>query len=681
MHQPYYKDNLSNTTLMPWVFLHAIKDYYDIPWYMEKFPSIKATFNLVPSLMLQIDEYINGKANDKLIDIIRKDVKSLKIEELRFLEEFLFLSNEKNMIKPFHRYYELFLKFKADGNSLVNFSYEEITEVQTLFLLSWCGNYLRESSNLVKDLIKQEKDYSNEQKYQLINELYDFLPQIISYYKKLVEKNQIAISTTPFYHPILPLLINRNSAKEAKVDVTLPASFENYENYAKLQVEYAVEYFKNKFEYAPIGFWPSEGSVSVPTVELLSSNGVKWLATDEEILFKSLNNSNKEVLYKPYCLNTPHGETNLFFRDKYLSDLIGFEYSKKEPKEAAQDFISHLKNIYLNSKESPLVSVILDGENAWEFYKNNAKEFFEHLYTLLEEQSWCETILFEDIDKIEELNKHTLNSLASGSWINGNFDIWIGNNEKNKAWELLDLTKNAFESTKEDLDEIQIKKIENEFLIALGSDWFWWYGDDHYTELNHQFDEQFRAHLKNIYLLMDKEIPTEIFTPIVKKTKKHSSHIKPTDFITPTVDGNMSNFFEWLNSGFVDIKKEFSTMDSSSCIIDSLYYGKDKTNNLYLYLKGKKLETLDDSINLNIILDEQEFYFMIQKGSNSIILNNINFNLAFDKGIEIEVIDYSKEKIRFSFELIIDGKKVQKFPLYDDIILDFENFNLISWYI
>ncbi len=680
MHQPYYKDNLSNTTLMPWVFLHAIKDYYDIPWYLEKFPSIKATFNLVPSLMLQIDEYINRKANDKLINIIKKDVKSLKIEERRFLEEFLFLSNQENMIKPLSRYYELFLKFKANGNKLVNFSYEEITEVEVLFLLSWCGNYLRENSNLIKDLINQEKFYTNEQKHQLINEFYDFLPKIIAFYKHLVEKKQIAISTTPFYHPILPLLINRNSAKEAKSDVTLPTSFENYENYAKLQVEYAIEYFKNKFGYAPVGFWPSEGSVSMATVELLGENGVKWLATDEEILFKSLNNSNKEILYKPYCLKTTHGETSLFFRDKYLSDLIGFEYSKKEPLLAAQDFISHLKNIYLNSKESTLVSVILDGENAWEFYKDNAKDFFEHLYTLLSEQTWCETVLFEDVDKIEGLKKENLNNLTAGSWIHGNFDIWIGNSEKNKAWELLDLTKNDFEAIKESIDETTLKKIENEFLIALGSDWFWWYGDTHYTELNHQFDEQFRSHLKNIYLLMDKEVPTEIFTPIVKKTKKNSSHIKPTDFISPTVDGNMSNFFEWLNSGFVDIKKEFSTMDSSS-YIEALYYGKDKTNNLYLYLKGKKIESLNDNINLNIILDEQEFYFMIQKGKNSIMINNIDFNLAFDKGIEIEISNYNKEKIEFSFELIVDGKKVQKFPLYDDIILDFENFNLISWYI
>jgi len=681
MHQPFYKDNLSNTTLMPWVFLHAIKDYYDIPWYLEKFPSMKATFNLVPSLMLQIDEYINGKANDKLIDIIKKDVRDLKIEELRFLEEFLFLSNEKNMIKPLPRYHELFLKFNADNKSMVNFTPEEIIEVEVLFLLSWCGNYLRENSALIKELLSQGRFYSNEQKSQLIHELYDFLSKIIPFYKRLVEKKQIAISTTPFYHPILPLLINRASAKEAKPEVVLPSSFENYEEYANLQVEYAVKYFKEKFDYAPVGFWPSEGSVSMATAQLLSKNGVKWLATDEEILFKSLNNFNKEVLYKPYCLKTNETQINLFFRDKYLSDLIGFEYSKKEPLEAAQDFISHLKNIHLNAKDSTLVSVILDGENAWEFYQNNAQEFFEHLYTLLSEQTWCETILFEDIDKIEELEKESISNLATGSWINGNFDIWIGNSEKNKAWELLDLTKSDFDTLKNSLDEQTLEKIETEFLIALGSDWFWWYGDDHYTELNHQFDEQFRAHLKNIYTLMDKEIPNEIFTPIVKKVKKNSSHIKPTDFITPTVDGNMSNFFEWLNSGFVDIKKEFSTMDSSLCIIDTLYYGKDTQSNLYLYFKGKKIETLEEEIILNLTLKNQEFSFIIQKGRNSIIQNDLKFNLAFDKGIEVEILDYPHEKIEFTFELVIKDKKVQKFPLYDDIILDVENFNLLSWYI
>lgn len=680
MHQPYYKDNLSNTTLMPWVFLHAIKDYYDMPWYLEKYPNIKATFNLVPSLIVQIDEYINAKANDKLINIIRKDVSVLKLEELKFLEEFLFLSNKKNMIKPLTRYHELLLKYKAESKTLNNFTHEELNELEVLFLLSWCGNFLRENSNLIKALLNQGRGYSHEQKNLLLDELYSFLSQIIPYYKKLAEKKQIAISTTPFYHPILPLLLDRNSAKDAKKDVILPNSFENYEDFASLQVTKAIDFFKEKFDYAPNGFWPSEGSVSMKTIDLLSSNGVNWIATDEEILFKSLNNFNKEILYKPYTIKSKEQKVNLFFRDKYLSDLIGFEFSKKEPKEAAQDFISHLRNIYLNAKDSSLVSVILDGENAWEFYSNNAKEFFDYLYQLLSEQEWCETVLFDEIESLP-LESESLESLSTGSWINGNFDIWIGSSEKNKAWQLLDSTKQEYIQTKKTLDIHTIEKIEEEFLIALGSDWFWWYGDDHFTELNHQFDEQFRAHLKNIYELMNKEVSSEIFIPIIKKTKKRGSNIKPKDFISPLVDGNMSNFFEWLNSGFVDIKKEYSTMDSSSSLIEALYYGKDKFNNLYLYFKGNKLEGINENLVMHLSLNNQEFSFDIKKGKSSIIQNNIDFNLAYDRGIEIKVIDFKDEKIDFLFELFIGEKKIQKFPLYDNEILDFEDFNLRSWYI
>lgn len=680
MHQPYYKDNLSNTTLMPWVFLHAIKDYYDMPWYLEKFPNIKATFNLVPSLMLQIDEYIDRKANDKLINIIKKDVGSLKIEELQFLEEFLFLSNEKNMIKPLNRYHELLLKYKSNSNSLDQFSYQELNELQVLFLLSWCGNYLRENSYLIKSLITQGSNYSHEQKIELLDELYDFLSKIVPYYKKLAQTNQIAISTTPFYHPILPLLLDRNSAKEAKSGVVLPNSFENYEEYAKLQVSKAVDFFKEKFDYAPVGFWPSEGSVSMKTLELLQSNNIKWVATDEEILFKSINTHNKEDLYKPYFLKGERQDINLFFRDKYLSDLIGFEYSKKESLQAAQDFISHLKNIYLNANDSTLVSVILDGENAWEFYPNNAQDFFENLYRLINEQEWCETVLFDEVSKLP-IQQVELPKLATGSWINGNFDIWIGSSEKNKAWELLDLTKQNFEELKDQLDESVIKKVEREFLIALGSDWFWWYGDDHFTELNHQFDEQFRAHLKNIYKLLDLEIPSEIFMPIVKKVKKDSGHIKPTDFITPFVDGNMSNFFEWLNSGFIDIKKEFSTMDSSSSLVEALYYGKDKLGNLYLYFKADKLNTIKQKLVLKLQLNNQEFSIDIKKGKDLIVLNNIEFDIAYDKAVEIKLYDIKDEKINFMFELLVDDKRVQQFPLYDDIVLDFEDFNLRSWYI
>ncbi|MGB6328870.1 MAG: glycoside hydrolase family 57 protein [Halarcobacter sp.] len=680
MHQPYYKDDCTNTTLMPWVFLHAIKDYYDIPWYLEKFPNIKATFNLVPSLLTQIEGYLNGSANDKFLEMLKKDVNSLRLDEKSFLSEYLFLANEQHMVKPLPRYYELLLKYKAPDSSFEIFSNEEILELEVLFLLAWCGNFLRESNELVKALLKQEKNYSQKQKNDLINELYSFLSELIPYYKKLQDNKQIDISTTPFYHPILPLLIDRQSAKEARPDVVLPTSSAKYEDFASLQVTSAVDYFEKLFDKKPKGFWPSEGSVSNKTISLLSSHGVQWACTDEEILSKTLNNSNKELLYKPYSLKTENGKVNLFFRDKYLSDLIGFDYSKKSAKEAASDFVSHLKNIYLNASSSPLVPVILDGENAWEFYPNNAQDFFEELYKLLDEQAWCETVLFDEVPQIEDLKFTELSSLNSGSWINGNFDIWIGSPEKNKAWELLDLTKNSFDEVKNSLDEQTLQKVEKEFMIALGSDWFWWYGDDHYTELNHQFDEQFRAHLKNVFELMNKEVPREIFVPIVKKDDANQVNILQKDFISPVVDGNMSNYFEWLNCGRMDIKKEFSTMDSSSSVIEYLYYGVDRQNNLYLYLEGNKVQSLGE-FELRVTLEDKIFIFDFKKKLQTISQNGTYFDLAFSKGIEIKVYDFKLKKVGFSFELFKKKKKIQRYPLYDETVLDFENLFLKSWYI
>jgi len=681
MHQPYYKDDYSKKTLMPWVFLHAIKDYYDIPWYQEEFPKIKSTFNLVPSLIAQIEEYISGEANDKFIEYLRKEPFSLNNEERLFLEEYLFLSNEQHMIKPLNRYYELLLKFRANNNTLSNFSDQELIETEVLFLLSWCGNYLRENNDFIKSLINQQSGYSQNQKIELVNTLFNFLKEVIPYYKKMMKKGQIAISTTPFYHPILPLLLDRNSAVEAKSDVVLPSSQSaDYKDYAKLQVKSAIEFYEKHFNEKPNGFWPSEGSVSEKTIELLAQNGVKWACSDEEILFKTLHTNNKEDLYKPYTFTTKEGKINLFFRDKYLSDLIGFEYSKRAAREAAEDFISHLKSIYLDSKESVIVPVILDGENAWEFFPNNAKDFFKELYTLLGKQEWCELILFDDVDKLEDLKKEPLYALQSGSWINGNFDIWIGSAQKNRAWELLDMTKSDFDKKKDQIDEYTQKKIDKEFLIALGSDWFWWYGDDHYTQLNHQFDDQFRSHLKNVYRLMDEDIPSLLHTPIVQKDKGKLVNIKPTDFVYPTVDGTMSNFFEWLNSGRFDIKKEYSTMDSSSLLVEYLYYGIDRKANLYLYLKGKNLKG-KNSFKLKLFLNDKIFILDIRKSKESVEQNGTYFDIAFNEGIELKLYDCTNKKINIVFELYEGEKKVQKYPLYNDAILDFEDLFLKNWYI
>ncbi len=677
MHQPYYIDDGNKKIIMPWVFLHCIKDYYDMPYYLQKYPKIKATFNLVPSLLEQIKAYKEEKTTDKLFEVMQKEVSSLSEYELEQLFEYLFLSNYENMIKPLKRYNELYLKYQANQSFENLFSQEEINDLEVLFLLSWCGNYLRQNSAFIKALLLQESNYTHAQKTELFKKLYSFIELIIPYYQNLESKKHIGISTTPFYHPILPLLLDRNSAKEARKDVVLPKSSANYKEFAQLQVQKAVNYFETLFGKKPTGFWPSEGSVSFDTAKLLQENGVKWACTDEEILYKTIFKSKQESLYFPYLLKTTTGSINLFFRDKYLSDLIGFEYSSKEAKASAQDFVSHLHNIYLNAKESSMVSVILDGENAWEYYPNNAQNFFDELYTLLEEQDWCETILFDEVENCADLKIKPLDTLATGSWINANFDIWIGSHEKNLAWELLDMTKNAFDAQKALLDEKEIKKIHKEFMVALGSDWFWWYGDDHYTALKSKFDKLFRKHLKNIYRLMKLDVPVEILMPIVEKKPLSKFHTKPTQRHKPQIDGRKTDFFEWLYAGYIDLKKDFSTMDTSSLLIEGFYYSCDDEQNLYFLFKSSKFKSILEDSLLSLTLNNDTLSFTLKEG----VQEFDNFSVGIDEYIEIKVNQAKQKSVVVSFELFQSKNKIQFAPINKEIILNFEKCDSQSWYI
>jgi alpha-amylase/alpha-mannosidase (GH57 family) len=240
MHQPYYRDDISGEIVMPWVFLHAIKDYYDMPWYLEKFPKIKATFNLVPSLLVQLASYENPEVNDKFLKTMRKRVEQLDADEKEYLVEYLFFSNEHNMIKPFERYHELFLK-KTD------FSNSELIDLEVLFILSWCGNYLRSSCEVVKNLIKKGRGYTQEEKIELLDALSGFIKEVIPYYKKLMDKGQIEISTTPFNHPISPLLFDIENGKLANPSTTLPKYEGNFKEDALMQIDSAVEYYEKLF--------------------------------------------------------------------------------------------------------------------------------------------------------------------------------------------------------------------------------------------------------------------------------------------------------------------------------------------------------------------------------------------------------------------------------------------------
>jgi len=682
MHQPYYRDDVSGEVVMPWVFLHAIKDYYDMPWYLDKFSHIKATFNLVPSLLIQLEAYEDEHINDKFLKTMRQDVETLDFAQRVYLIEYLFFSNVQKMIKPMPHYYDLYHKKEQLGSYDVmaeKFTNTELLDLEVLFLLAWCGNYLRTSNALVKRLIAKEQGYSQEEKLALLKELSLFIKEIIPYYKKLMDDGKIMVSTTPFNHPISPLLFDIKNGKYANTYTTLPNvdTDQSFREDAMVQIESAFTYYEKCFGRAPVGFWPAEGSVSYDFLEVLSNKGVSWACSDEEVLYKS-GHFGKEDIYKNNVLHFADHDINLFFRDKQLSDLIGFSYSGWDDQSAVDDLMQRLKEIYQSSPESQNVNIILDGENAWEHYDDNAMHFFNKLYEKLEQSDWCQTQFFDDVIENPAIAKNDLHELEPGSWISGNFNIWIGHEEKNRAWELLYRTKEDFDKHKKNIDTKTLAKIQQEFLVAQSSDWFWWYGDDHHTDLATTFDTLFRTHLINIYTLMGKKIPTILFEPIVESSQEVQGFLKKSsNKITATIDGKRSDFFEWHGAGEADLASELSSMSMHDFTISKIYFGCDEKH-CYIALEGDMDAIIDSAVLEMEISDSKTIELPIKR---SLYKNPMGVRCMSDEIVEIEIDKALVEHSAINFKLFKEGKLLQLLPLYSQIEFTCLKKMKENWYI
>jgi alpha-amylase/alpha-mannosidase (GH57 family) len=658
MHQPWYIDPFTQEFEMPWVFLHAIKDYYEMPWLVSRYKKIKAKFNLVPSLIKQLQIYSENPSSCKFLNLSKKDVDKISNTEKDYLLKILFSANLTTMIKPIPRYFQIYQKYMTTQN-LTN---QDFLDLQVLFLLSWTGNYLRENNHYIKTLLEKGKDFTQVEKEKLINVLSSFLKEIIPYYKKLESEGKIEITTTPYYHPIIPLLLNIESAKESKPDISLPKITANFKEDAVYHLNAALDEHQSIFDKKPNGLWPAEGSLSNQTLDLFIEHKIKWTATDEDVLYNSTGKRDKYKIYK-------YKDIYIFFRDKYLSDSIGFRYQNMNEKDAVDDFISHLRSIYNSSQHCQVVSVILDGENAWEFYKNNGKDFFNKLYFEISHQKWIECITFSEVlEKNVEIE--SLESIKAGSWIYGNFTTWIGHPEKNTAWEYLSETRNFLESEKE--NDLYKKAIEYIY-IAEGSDWFWWYGDDHFTIYADKFDLLFRSNLMKVYDVLGKKPPAKLSKPI-EQTFKQPVIKKPKNYITPTIDGKITNYFEWLFSGEIDLTFDLSSMNTE-ILLNKLYYGYDKEN-FYLRFDGSVNQIKNDILRLNFITDK-EISFSVPI-SNEKYTDENGVEAISEKIIEIKIPLnlLNEKKFEFYIEVLKDSRLLQKLPVYSIIMLDIsENFD------
>jgi alpha-amylase/alpha-mannosidase (GH57 family) len=562
-HQPYYPDDLTGENPMPWVRLHGVKDYYGMALHLLEVPEMRCTINLVPSLLVQLLAYTEKNATDRFLDVSRISAKDLTEQDGIFLLDHFFMADPVHMIEPWPRFWELYQRRAFGTNSareaLRRFHERDLRDLQTLYNLAWIHPLAYAHDADLKQLRDKGKHYSEDDKNQVLDKQLGILKQIIPLHKKLVETGQVELTTTPFYHPILPLLFDKKLAREAMPDVKLPRYTGGYPEDAELHMRRAVKQHAELFGVPPRGMWPAEGSVCQAMLPLLAQHGIRWIATDEGILTQSTQGfvsrdgqghvRNPSHLYRPYQVREGEHELGIVFRDHALSDMIGFHYQRSNGSDAAHDFVRHLRNIRqaVPADEPALVSVILDGENCWEHYPEGGVPFLRALYQLCARDRQIRPV---KLGEYLETNppRDTLPHLFAGSWIHHNYAIWIGHDEDNTAWDALHKTREHLKQRAQQMPaSAKIQHAWEEIYIAEGSDWFWWYGDDHSSAQDALFDYLFRKHLQNVYLLLGEAPPAELSRPI-KKRGHRLAHTLPRTFLDVKIDGR-ETFFEWTNAG------------------------------------------------------------------------------------------------------------------------------------
>ncbi len=630
MHQPDYRDE-TGRFLMPWVFLHAIKDYYDMPWILSG-SRAKATFNLTPVLIEQLEAYIDkGGECDCFLQLWSKDPASLEPKEREDLLHIIRSAQFQTMVQPIPRFAELY--------HLESHSDAELIDLEICFLLAWCGSWLRAHDETVKTLLGKGRGYDAEDKTKLLKTLFGFLPKILPFYAELQKQGRISVSTTPYSHPILPLLIDIRTAKAADPSTALPADGFSLEKDAGLHIQKARAIYRRHFGKDPAGMWPAEGAVDPSSAELFRQAGVQWIATDEAILARSGGGDP----YAPY----DYQGIRIFFRDHTLSDLIGFSYRNLPADAAVEDFRKRLEG------KNGTLFVILDGENAWEYYPENGRPFLKGFYRMLES---FETLTCDEATK---LPARALDNLAPGSWIDGNFRTWIGDEEKNRAWELLFQTRLDVKHHGREEDEV----IRAEFLAAEASDWFWWYGEGHYTEFAREFDRLYREHLIRIYERLHLPVPPDLRIPIVGAHQIHALVNEPKAPIHPVIDGRITSFFEWLGSGVIDERGGGGAMQYTSTPVERIYWGCDEAA-FYFRLDSPRAADL----TVRIFFDEEEV---------------TPRQIAQDEIVEIAVAKSSlkKEQAEVRFEIALDGENVAVLPGVGRLFISREPDYAGNWFV
>src|SRR5215469_9820157 len=592
MHQPFYKDLMTGEYRLPWVRMHGLKDYYGMVKLLDEFPRVHQTFNLVPSLITQINDYVAGTARDPFLEVATKPAAGLNEQERRFALEYLFQANHTHMIGRYPRYAELLDQLRGLGGSAGaerHFSNQDFTDLQVLSQIAWFDEFFLDEPGIA-ELIRKERCYSEEDQRLVINCERELLGRVLPAYRNAAERGSIEISTSPFYHPILPLLCDTNIGAVSSPNLPLPQNRFRHPEDARDQILRGLDLHEKVFGIRPHGMWPSEGSVSEEAIAIAHELGVRWMATDEGILgrttghFFGRDNEGRmagnlaEKLYTIHRYEKGSTAMQLLFRDHTISDLIGFVYSGMPAAEAAQHLIRNIKKAaqpVLDKGQDAVVSIILDGENAWEYYPKSGRDFLRRFYDALQKTPAMEAVtISEAIERHRNFGR--LGSIFPGSWISANFNVWIGAPEDNRSWDYLFHARSFYEQNAAHASEPQRKLAYEELLIAEGSDWNWWYGPEHHSANDRDFDELYRKHLSNVYQALGATPPDYLAQPITG-AEVRPAFVPQTAYIHPRVTGDKVRYFEWMGAAVYTADQRAGAMHGKQFLLDAVYAGIDST--------------------------------------------------------------------------------------------------------
>lgn len=703
MHQPYYRSARTGVFGMPWARMHALKDYLDMVEALVDYPALHQTFNLVPSLVEQLEDYASGDFSDTYWDHTLKPAAELTSAERAFVVERMCERSDHPRARSHPRYLEL--AHKRDAHSSPSweecaaaFTVAELRDLQVWFNLAWFGPQALAVEPLL-GLASRGRDFSEEDKQALVQVQADILARTLPAYREAATRGQVELSTSPYFHPILPLLINSDSARISAGDTILPPRRFAHPEDAEQQVASALEKHERVFGGRPRGMWCSEQAVGEDVLPLLLRAGLEWTISDETVLARSLSGAaapwnpacsgcgparagehaepnagagslSPEALYTPYRLEREQGEMAIIFRDHTLSDLIGFAYQSWDSRDAAADLLRRLREIRTTLASAggalsaegassrgpsshaplpcPLVTIALDGENAWEYYPRDGRDFLQYLYEGLsaDPSIRCVTVT-EHLRECPPVR--SLDWLHTGSWIGGHLRTWSGDRAHNIAWDLLHQARDlaatsvaAARSGREpaadqgtagldvadqpaaDPDSASppgpttdseaaptpgaaptpdaalpstaappkpvptatsspetappapeasnVATAWRHILIAEGSDWFWWFGDHHRTELDHVWDLEFRTRLQEVYCLLDRPVPTALLLPILDQALSARPSL-PQGPVTPLIDGQVTEPAEWQAAGRLAADLPSTMQRSEETAIDEVRFG------------------------------------------------------------------------------------------------------------